>query len=150
MAQALRQPNFGMTKTLQREEKYNQGQWSSVRGLQTPGWLKEVYDRISALGKLEENWDSYGGLPIAAEAILKARILLSTLEIEKLPKPHVAAIPDGGIGLHWCVAVRDLEIEIEPNGAIHSLKTLVGGESVDSNVGSSKDAQEILDWVLAQ
>ena len=151
MAHALRLPNFGMGRPLRREEEYNRRQWSEVRGLQTPAWLKEVYDRISALAELEENWDSHGGLPVASGAISETRILLSNLAIEQLPKPHVAPIPDGSVGLHWRVGGRDLEIEIEASGPVHYLKTYVGCDSIeDGDVHSLKDAQDALDWVLGR
>jgi hypothetical protein len=151
MAHALRLPNFGMGRPLRREEEYNRRQWSEVRGLQTPAWLKEVYDRISALAELEENWDSHGGLPVASGAISETRILLSNLAIEELPKPHVAPIPDGSVGLHWRVGGRDLEIEIEASGPVHYLKTYVGCDSIeDGDVHSLKDAQDALDWVLGR
>jgi hypothetical protein len=149
MAQALRLPNFGMTGQLRRDEGHHR-QWSSVRNLQSPGWLREVYDGIASLSKLEENWDSYDGLPVADGAISTARVVLSNLNIEDMPKPHVAAIPDGGLGLHWRVAERDLEIEVEPSGAIHYLKTYVGGESVEGDIETWKTAQEALDWVLGR
>lgn len=151
MAHALRLPNFGMGRLPRREEERNRGQWSEVRGLQTPPWLKGVYDRISALAELKENWDSHGGLTIAAGAISKTRVLLSKLDVEDVPRPHVAPIPDGGIGLHWRVGERDLEIEVEANGAVHYLKTCVGGDSIeDGDVCSLKDAQDALDWVLGR
>jgi hypothetical protein len=150
MAQALRLPNFGMTGSLRRDEGHNRRQWSSVRSLQSPAWLREIYDGIAALSKLQGNWDSYGGLPVADGAISMARVVLSNLNIEDMPKPHVAAIPDGGLGLHWRVAERDLEIEVEPNGAIHYLKTHVGGDSMGGDIDSWEKAQEALDWVLGR
>jgi hypothetical protein len=150
MVQALRLPSFEMTRPLRRDEEYNRRQWSPVRGLQSPAWLKEVYDRISALAELEENWDSYGGLPATAGAISRIRVLLSNIDVEDMPKPHVAAIPDGGIGLHWRVARRDLEIEVEANGAIRYLKTDVGGVSTDGDVHNWPEAQDALRWVLGR
>jgi hypothetical protein len=150
MAHALRFPNFGMTRVIGRDEESNRRQWSPVRSLQSPVWLREVYDRISALAELEQNWDSYGGLPVASEAISMARVLLSKLDLEDLPKPHVTAIPDGGIGLHWRIAKRDLEIEIEPTGEIHRLKTDVGGDSVHGDVRTLRDRQDALDWILGR
>jgi len=151
MAQALRLPNLGLKRSLRRDEEYNHRQWSPVRSLQSPTWLKEIYDRISSLAKLEENWDSYGGLPVALGAASMIRVLLSNLDIEDMPRPHVAAIPDGGIGLHWRVAGRDLEIEVEPNGnSVHILRTNVGGEPIAGDVQTLKDAQDALDWVLGR
>lgn len=148
MAQALQLPSFGITFPSRREE-YNRRQWSPVKSLQSPTWLKEVYDRISALSTLEENWDSHGGLPAIPEAILKVRVLLSNLNIENVPRPHVAASPDGSVGLHWRVAERDLEIEVEASGAIHYLKTLVGREPIEGST-TMENAQGVLDWIIGR
>jgi hypothetical protein len=151
MAQALHIPNFFGLKRSRTDQESNRRQWSGVKSLQSPTWLKEVYDRISEIKKLEENWDSYGGLPVSLAAAAMIRVLLSNLDIEDMPKPHVAAIPDGGIGLHWRVAGRDLEIEVEPNGnSVHCLRTNVGEEPIAGDVQTLKDAQDALDWVLGR
>jgi hypothetical protein len=150
MAHALRLPNFVFQRAVRREQEYNGRQWSPVKSLQSPTWLKEIYDRISGLAALEENWDSYGGLPVAPKAISMIRVVLSNLDIEDMPRPHVAAIPDGGIGLHWRVADRDLEVEVEPNGDIHFLKTVVGAEPNSADVDSWEDAQAVMYWVLGR
>lgn len=150
MAQALRLPNFGVQRTLRPEQEYNGRQWLPVKSLQSPAWLKETYDRITDLAKLAPNWDSYGGLPAEPRAISAAGLLLSNLDIEDMPRPHVAAIPDGGVGLHWRVAERDLEIEIEANGDIHFLRTTVGTEPCSEKVRSWEDAQLVLNWVLGK
>jgi hypothetical protein len=99
---------------------------------------------------LEQNWDSYGALPVAPGAISIVRMVLSNLIIEGMPKPHVAAIPDSGIGLHWRIADRDLEIEVEANGEVHFLKTNLGQEPIHGDVQTLKDAQNVLDWVLGK
>jgi hypothetical protein len=150
MAQALHLPNFFELKRSRQDQESNRRQWSGVKSLQSPSWLKEIYDRISALKTLEENWDSYGGLPVADGAISKIRVLLSKVDIEDMPTPHVAPLPDGGIGLHWRVGTRDLEIEVEPNGEVHYLQTIVGGESVPGDVRTLPEAQNALDWVLGR
>ena len=143
-------PHFGVAPSPRRDKEGNRPQWSPVRSLQSPVWLKEVYDRVSALAEIKENWDSHGGLPVAVDALSGARVLLSNLNIEDMPRPLVAPLPDGGIGLHWRIAERDLEIEIEANGNIHYLKTHVGGDSAADSVRRLKDAQDVLDWVLGR
>jgi len=148
MAQAIQLPSLGMARPTHREEEPNRRQWSPVKSMESPVWLREAYDRISALAALKNNWDTYGGLPVASRAILGARVLLSNLDLEGFPKPHLAPIPDGGIGLHWRILGRDLEIEVEASGVVRYLKTHVGGESTDGEVRSLQDAQEALNWVL--
>lgn len=150
MAQALHVPNLIDLRRSRQDQFSNRRQWSGVKSLQSPAWLKEIYDRISALKTLEENWDSYGGLPVAEMAIKGLRVLLSNLDIEDMPTPHVAPLPDGGIGLHWRVGSRDLEIEVEPNGEVHYLQTNIGEEPIPGDVRSLPEAQNALDWVLGK
>lgn len=150
MAQALRLPNFGIPRVSRREQEYDRRQWSAIKSLQSPTWLKETYDRIAELGALQENWDSYGGLPAAPKAISVARYILSNLDIEDLPRPNVAAIADGSVGLHWRIANRDLEIEVESTGEVHFLKTKIGEEPESVDVRTWTDAQLVLDWVLGK
>jgi hypothetical protein len=150
MAHALRLPHFLGQERPRRDQDTNRSQWYEVKSLQSPAWLKEIYDRISDLKKLRENWDSYGGLIVTDAAISSVRVLLANLDIEDTPTPHVAPLPDGGVGLHWRVGARDLEIEVEPNGNINYLQTNVGKESVSREVRSLPDAQSALDWLLGK
>jgi len=151
MAQhALHLPNFLGLKRSRQDQESNRRQWSGVKSLQSPAWLKEIYDRISELKKLEKNWDSYGGLPVTDSAIKSIRVLLSQLDIDEMPTPHVAPVPDGGIGLHWRVGARDLEIEADPTGAVHYLHSVVGGEPVCGDANTLAEAQNALDWVLGK
>ena len=98
MAQALHLPDFLGLKRSRQDRASNRRQWSEVKSLQSPAWLREIYDRISDLKKLEHNWDSYGALPVADGAISSIRVLLSNLDIDDMPTPHVAPLPDGGVG----------------------------------------------------
>lgn len=150
MAQALHLPSFLALKQSRHEQQPNRRQWSGVRSLQSPTWLKEIYDRISALEALKENWDSHGGLPMADGATAMIRVVLSKLDIEDMPKPHIAPLPDGGIGLHWRVVDRDLELEVESSGEVHALRGAVGGDSKPYDVLSLQDVQGHLDWVLGR
>src|ERR1700722_13734643 len=133
MAQALNLSDFLGLKRARQDRASNRRNRTGVKGLQPPAWLREIYDRISDLKKLEHNWDSYGALPVADGAISSIRVLLSNLDIDDMPTPHVAPLPGGGVGLHWRVGSRDLEIEVEPNGAAHYLQTIVGGESISGD-----------------
>ena len=153
MAQALRVPSFFGVRDRRGESRLQDAprQWSPVRSLQSTPWLREVYDRLIELSRLRVNWDSYGGRPVRAEALVRARKLLSNLQVGDFPMPHVSPVPDGGLVFHWRVADRDLEIEIEPNGTIRFLRTeLPALQMEDGEVESLARAQEIVEWLLAR
>ena len=147
MALAQRIPTFGIL----RPRRYDDFQWSPVRSMQSPNWLKETYDRIRELGNLAPNWDSNGAHRIESSAISASRVLLSELEVEDMPRPHIAAIPDGGVGIHWRIGSRDLEIEVDVSGEIHFLKTYIGEDRMEGGKAERlSDVQSALNWVTGR
>ncbi len=78
-----------------------------------PPWFGDLLAKISELGNLEENWDSYGARPIDPRcALATTRLLLSLLD-SRTPKPCVVPTARGGIQLEWHRAGADLEVRIE-------------------------------------
>ena len=154
MAHALEAPRSWPTRSPNEvwEGEILRRQWSAIRSLQTPSWLREAADRISELAHLPANWDSYKASPITIEAISTARRLLSNLQVEEMPTPHICGIADGGVGFHWRIGTRDLELEIEPSGAIRFLRMLVGeaGTIEDGEIRDLESAQGLLNWVLGR
>ncbi len=154
MAQALRLPNFAGVRATRRGELRDSDstlrQWSPVRGLESPAWMREVYDRLSALGALPQGWDTYGARPVDPTALATARLFLSHLQVEDLPMPHLSPIPTGGIGFHWRVGERDLEIEIGPGAGIRCLRTLLPQMRMDEDEVDIVRAQEVLAWLLVR
>ncbi len=66
--------------------------------------LNETADKISELGILEENWDSYGGAPISNKAIAKAHSFITSIAMDSyltLTPPIVSPEPNGGVLLKW-------------------------------------------------
>lgn len=150
MHQVLQSPHLGR-RWPRGDNSYSRRQWSPVRDLQSTTWLKEAYDRLSELEKLDENWDRQGSRRAAGEAVLCVRVLLSNHDMEDIPRPHICALPDGGIGLHWRIGDRDLEIEVEPDASVHYLKTSVASGSMDDGDASSPlGVQDVLDWLIGR
>jgi hypothetical protein len=151
MARALEIPQFKTTTNLRRNgdaDRLKQ-QWSTIRSLATPIWLREVSASLNGLGDLAYDWDSYGSQPVSKQALLAARMIFSRLDITDHPKPHTCAIAGGGVGVHWRIQSRDLELEIDPDGTIRYLQTILPG---DMNEGTAEAAelQSILDWVIGR
>ncbi|MEK7468646.1 MAG: hypothetical protein AAB074_14645 [Planctomycetota bacterium] len=80
-------------------------------------WQISVDRKLRELGNVLENWDSYGGSPVSAEAIRVARELVFDLAgIPGLASPLVAASPEGSVGLAWTSGDVSLEVEIRDDG----------------------------------
>ena len=43
-------------------------------------WKQKLYDRIDSFEKLEENWDGYGGYPLSARVLKRARKFVKNLD----------------------------------------------------------------------
>lgn len=76
---------------------------------------KNLASRLSRLGQLGANWDSYGGKPIDATVIAFASSMLNSLApwaLIGVPAPTAVPARHGGIQLEWHSGPLDLEIEI--------------------------------------
>src|SRR5438874_2082228 len=123
MAHALELPRTGQRGSKSDSAFTNSKQWVRVKDLGSPPWLKEICDRINEVSLLPSGWDTHSASPVATRASSHARILISNLNLEDFPRPSVSAIADGGIGFHWRLGQRDLELEITSDGEILFLKT---------------------------
>ena len=95
------------------------GQVALVFSEAPPPWCDGLLARISELGDLQENWDSYGARSVDPHcAVATVRLLLSLCDPHK-PKPAIVPTSRGGIQLEWHRAGADLEIEIESPAKFH-------------------------------
>lgn len=75
-------------------------------------------DRISYLGTLPQDWNTYDSPPIAKLAIQAAHCLLEAGCIQGAPVPQIVPTSDGGIQFEWHLTGRRLEIDIDEEGAM--------------------------------
>ena len=74
----------------------------------------EMDGMLARFSDLPENWDSYGGSPISADAIAEARRILTAAIKLRLATPWVAPGGDAGIGIQWDTNRAELYIDIVP------------------------------------
>ncbi len=81
--------------------------------------------KIDELKNLPEDWDSYGANTISADAIAKAKSVVTSVmkafggfigNVVQLT--DVIPIADGGVQLEWVGPHAELEVEISPSGVI--------------------------------
>lgn len=100
-------------------------------------WLEHVAEAFERFMMLQDNWDSYGAVPIQEECIRHAVRLLDILAPLHLPEPAVVPTSFGGVQIEWHLLGIDLEIEVLP-----SLR--LGASFQDSNTGEEWD-QDVCD-----
>jgi len=124
--------------------------WRNVRTYEDcAGWLPDAREEIEHLERLEENWDSYGSRCIQQAAIKSAIRFIFDIRRGLVPMPNIAPVPGGGIGFHWVMGGRDLELEFTPDGHVIYLKSFPGSErdSIEGSIGSREEANSVLEWV---
>jgi hypothetical protein len=121
-------------------------QWSEIEPLSgKANWVADALNRLAELGTLGDNWDSYGSQPVQPAAKAAARHLILGIPSDFVPQPHVSAVAGGGIGFHWCIENRDLELEVAPNGDIEFMKT-TRADQPDVQEGPWDSARSIALW----
>ncbi len=111
-------------------------------------------DRLAQLAKLDQDWDSYGGVPPSAQAIDKARQVMLAVakrfadEVGERARPYgVAPLADGCVQLTWRGPVDELEVEIGPRDGIGYLMIKGRGNTETFEEGEGISTSETLDLV---
>ena len=124
-------------------------QWSEIKLLeQISPWVIDCLRRIASFAELEEGWDSYGSSRIQPAAVMAATKFISEIPVERVPEPSVSPVAGGGIGFHWRVGDRDLEIEFLPNGTAEYLKTR--GKTSDEGILSDFSDRSLWRWLAEE
>jgi hypothetical protein len=106
-------------------ERSTRRQWSRVTFLDTtPPWVLESLTALDKMTELGDNWDGYGSPRIQPGALISARKLIASVELQDLPAPHACPVSGGHVGLHWRVGSRELELTVLPDAQIEYLKVL--------------------------
>ena len=100
-------------------EKIHFGQHLLVFSEPLPAWSADLLQRISELGELKENWNSYEARPIDPYCAVKTIIFLLSMLDADTPMPIIVPTNRGGIQLEWHRSGVDLEIEIESISRLH-------------------------------
>lgn len=126
--------------------------WGRLTPLDEAGsWILQSLHEILELGSLSDDWDSYGSDKISVLAIRTSTKFLSEIPYEMLPAPNISPVAGGGVGLHWRMEGRDLEVEITAEGRIEYLKTEYLGSSAASEEGviaSSQEEGTLWKWLI--
>ena len=99
--------------------------------------------RIGDLARLQQDWDGYGGEPIAQEAINRTAGLLMIIQGltgGKLQNPFIAPLPDGGLELEWEMD-SGVELTLIVRGGGREIKYLL---DVPNDSGGIEESEGLL------
>ena len=62
---------------------------------------EELFNKLDSFETLEDNWDTYGGVPITSHSIESARLFMNFLKMQNTNPSglFICPTPGGGIGL---------------------------------------------------
>jgi hypothetical protein len=81
-----------------------------------PG-LRTLFARLDDLSALQQDWDSYGGLPPTARAIGAAsHLIVEAASHASDVASEVMPFPDGGLQVIWEHGPDELQIDVGPMG----------------------------------
>lgn len=115
-------------------------------------------EKLGSFAKLEHNWDSYGAVPIAREAIRCAQRLV-LLVAEGLGvvagvggSPYaVAPVPDGGVYVEWRGPGGELQVWVDDCGRLSYLLVTGTGDcpaTHEQDAASLEDVVQVLAGLL--
>ncbi len=113
-------------------------------------WRVKALKKLDEIGRLQENWDSYGGLPLKPEVREAAIRLLHKIGATELPVPGVVLGSAGTVQFEWQANGRELEVEVLADGRIGFLKVWEGSQMEEGELESSSDpgVGRLIDWLL--
>ena len=117
-----------------------------------------VLRRLAELSRLEEDWDSYGGLPPTPEALRAAKRLLTRILPRNGLVPGrgadpgaVLPFPNGGVQIVWERNADELQVDVGPTGDLGYLWIRRAGgerESVEAEPVTDEAILTLIDQFL--
>ncbi len=87
-----------------------------------PDWLIAAVNDLVEIGRLPENWNSYGSPALTEPAKRQAFDVALKLSRMGVPEPQIAPVSGGGVQFTCNVGVQSLELEVLPDGAVDFLR----------------------------
>lgn len=124
----------------------SKSQWSWAVPV-TSQWQVLTIKEVLEAAQLPRNWDTYGSSPPSSWVVNTSIRLVTGIDEDDLPLPHVVPVPEGGIQFEWNVGDRELEIAVLPEGMIEFLKAEQGQPVEEGTVTTYGQLYWLVGWV---
>jgi hypothetical protein len=94
-------------------------------------WYAVMKEKVRSYAALADDWNGEGASAIGAAAMSRAEELLRLLRDADAPRPFVAPLAIGGIGLEWEAGMRELTLNVRPDGSLEFVRAEADGEITD-------------------
>lgn len=109
-------------------------------------------ERLAQIARLDDDWDTYGGLPPSGTAVRRTHQLFRDIERsfgpvlgEKIRPFSVSPLPNGGVQAEWRSTEGALEVEINADGSLGFLLVDGSGPGASFEEGDVVQSRQILE-----
>lgn len=125
--------------------------WTEMSEPEDTPWLVGAAQKLLALRRLRDDWDSYGSGPVDRDVVRTALgvVVLVWRYLSDGPAPEILPMSGGSVQLVWSTPGRQIELDVLRDGSVRALK-LEDDDPVgdDEQVEVTKSKIEALfDWL---
>lgn len=110
-------------------------------------WRREAIDKVIGFGALGNNWDGYDSRAPSMAIRQTAFELLCKIPSGPFTTPRVVPVSGGGYHFEWSLGNREIEISIEPDGRIETLRVQDGVPIEDDAL---RDLRDLFVWLASR
>ncbi len=118
------------------------------------GLLRPAFDRLAEIARLEQDWDTYDGLPPTRLAVASAGQLIIAVaerladEVGEAIAPYaVMPFPDGGVQVTWRRSAGELQVDVGPGGSFGYLRIDREGGQRNASEAEGLPFPEVIDTI---
>ena len=113
-------------------------------------WLYSALAQVRDIERSGELIPGLGDLRISHRAAMRARLMLSWIELVNLPAPVVSPVSGGGLSITWSSRSKEMKYAFDPDGQAYYFKVEddeVSGDGALHEITLSQLTQQ-LQWIL--
>lgn len=113
-------------------------------------WLYSALTQVRDIEADGELIPGLGDFRVAEQTAMRARMLLSSIEITSLPSPVVSPVSGGGLSISWSLGPKEVKLSFDPSGETLYF-TISDDEILDDgavDVKAQTPISEHLQWML--
>jgi len=91
-------------------------QITTTANLNGSPWFYSALTQVRDIERSGELIPGLGDLRIVEQTAMRARMVLSSIEIENLPSPVISPVSGGGLSITWSLGLKEVKFFLDPAG----------------------------------